>query len=304
MNDNPENKNLTQEDEKLFDAAFVERISRLKLAITKKSSLGYQGRRRSTLKGSSAEFSDYREYVPGDDIRRIDWNVYARLDKPYVRQYMEERESAVNIFLDMSASMAFGKKDIYAKKLAGAMALMALSNLDRTGLYIIYGDKVDNIRLAGGKNNIQRAFDTIEKAKCSQAGDIVSAVRSVPYIPSGLSILISDFCQESFLSGGRELCRYLSYRGQKSILLQVLSEEELRPGITGAHLLVDSEKVYDPVRISIEDKVLKTYDRELDSFLYEIKKIAKDTGIRYYLCDTGISFDRLIFDKLRDIYDV
>ena len=302
--DTQENSPLEKAGTALFDAAFAERISRLKLAITKKSTLGYQGRRRSSLKGSSAEFSDFREYVPGDDVRRIDWNVYARLDRPYVREYMEERESAVNIFMDMSSSMSMEGKDLYSKRLAATMTMISLSNLDRVGLFMIYDDRVDNVRLAGGKNNIRRALDVIENAGYGRDADLFAAINRIPYIPAGLSIIISDFCRQSFIENGKNLCRYLSYRGQKTILLQVLSPFELRPDLTGSHMLIDSEEAYKPVRITMDSRVLRDYDREMSSFLHDTAGIAKETGAVYHLCDTSVPYDRMIFEELRDIYDV
>ncbi|MBR4759639.1 MAG: DUF58 domain-containing protein [Lachnospiraceae bacterium] len=291
------------EEGALFDAAFLDRTSRLRLAITKKSSLSYQGRRRSTLRGSSAEFSDYREYLPGDDVRRIDWNVYARLDRPYIREYMEERESAVNLFLDLTSSMGLLDKDLLAKRLAGALAVISLNNLDRVGLHIISGGRVESFRFPGGKNQIRRALSLIEKARCSGAGNLPAAVRSVPYLASGMSILISDFCEESFLQGGQQLCRYLAYRKQEIIFLQILSGEELSPADSGTFEMIDSEGTYDPVNIGLDEKTISAYDAELKKFLLEVKKIADGAGARYFLCNADEPYDKVLFSKLRDIYD-
>ena len=92
----------------MLDAAFFDRLSRLRLAMGNKSSLNRTGNRKSMQKGSSTEFSDFREYMPGDDIRRIDWNAYGRLDRLFVKEYMEEKESIVSILIDTSASMDYG----------------------------------------------------------------------------------------------------------------------------------------------------------------------------------------------------
>ncbi|MCR5339235.1 MAG: DUF58 domain-containing protein [Lachnospiraceae bacterium] len=289
--------------EALFDAAFMDRTSRLRLAITKKSSLSYQGRRRSTLRGSSAEFSDYREYLPGDDVRRIDWNVYARLDRPYIREYMEERESAVNLFLDLTSSMGLLGKDVLAKRLAGALSVISLNNLDRVGLHIISGGRVDSFRFPGGKNQIRRALSMIEKAQCSGAGDLPAAVKSVPYLASGMSVLISDFCEESFLKNGQQLCRYLSYRKQEIIFLQILSGEELSPTDSGTFEMIDSEGTYAAVNIGLDEKTVSAYDAEMKQFLFEVKKIADGAGARYFLCNADEPYDRILFTGLRDIYD-
>lgn len=95
--------------EMMLNAAFFDRLSRLRLAMGGKSSMNMTGNRKSMQKGSSTEFSDFREYMPGDDLRRIDWNAYGRLDRLYVKEYMEEKETVVSILIDTSASMRYGE---------------------------------------------------------------------------------------------------------------------------------------------------------------------------------------------------
>ncbi|MDE7268316.1 MAG: DUF58 domain-containing protein, partial [Lachnospiraceae bacterium] len=92
----------------IADAAFFDKLSQLRLAMGHRTSMNLTGNRKSMQKGSSMEFSDFREYMPGDDIRRIDWNAYGRLDRLYVKEYMEEKEAVVSILLDTSASMDYG----------------------------------------------------------------------------------------------------------------------------------------------------------------------------------------------------
>ena len=94
----------------MLDAGIYEQLSRLVIAMKQKSSQNMAGNRRSVQKGTSAEFSDFREYMPGDDLRRLDWNVYARSERMYIREYFEEKEAVVSVILDTSASMHYGKK--------------------------------------------------------------------------------------------------------------------------------------------------------------------------------------------------
>ena len=288
--------------ESLFDSSFFQKVSRLRIAIARKSTLSYQGRRKTSYKGNSAEFSDFREYLPGDDLRRIDWNVYARLDKPFIREYMEEREGAVNIFLDLSASMDFWGKDVLSKQLAGAMAVAALSNLDRISLNLVESDQLRQLRLSGGKNNCRRALKTLEDAAFAGDGDLAAAIRSAVYLPAGISFVISDFMQESFLQQGAELCRYLAYRKQKVVLLQVLSEQERKITDFGTYELLDAEKAYEPVRISLDEKTVRAYETQLAAFLRDMERIAEQTGASYYLCDTGDGFEKVLTDTLRMLF--
>ena len=117
----------------MLDRNFYEALSRLRLQMSHKSSLNMSGNRKSIQKGLSAEFSDFREYMPGDDLRRMDWNVYARLDKLYIREYMEEKEAVVSVLIDTSASMDYGvhSKAELARDLAAVVSFLALGNMDR-----------------------------------------------------------------------------------------------------------------------------------------------------------------------------
>lgn len=127
-------------EEKLFDAEFWNRLHRIRLAEGQRMSGGRSGGRRSMAKGSSVEFADFREYIPGDDIRRIDWNAYGRMDRLYVKLFMQEQEGIYTIVTDTSASMNFGSpsKAVMASRLAGALGYMALHGQDRVRLASVY----------------------------------------------------------------------------------------------------------------------------------------------------------------------
>ena len=286
----------------LFDGTFYQRVAALRPLIRKKSVLNYQGRRKSSHKGSSAEFSDFREYLPGDDVRRIDWNVYARLDKPFIREYMEERESAVNLFLDMSGSMGYYGKDRLAKQLTGVFACSTLAGLDRLTLHIVGSGQVDAFRFSGGKSHVQRALDAVEKAQPAGRVDLYEAVRSTPYLPSGMTVLISDFMEERFLEKGSELLRYLKYRRQEPVLLQVLAKEEEKIEEFGTYNLEDGEGVYDTVRLTLDEKTVSGYQKELESFLKELEKMADAAQASYYKCTTEKTYDRLLLGELRPLF--
>ena len=121
----------------MLDGKFYDTLSRLQLQMWHKSSLVTSGNRKSVQKGTSSEFSDFREYMPGDDLRRMDWNAYARLDKLYIREYMEEKEAVVSVLIDTSASMDYGvhSKAELARDLAAVVSFLALGNMDRLWLY-------------------------------------------------------------------------------------------------------------------------------------------------------------------------
>ena len=112
----------------IFDNAFFKKLNTLKMSLNMQLSQGMSGVRKSSAKGSSVEFSDFREYMLGDDIRRIDWNAYGRTDKLYIKQFMEEKEGIFRIFIDTSRSMCFGEasKSTMALQTAGELSYICL----------------------------------------------------------------------------------------------------------------------------------------------------------------------------------
>lgn len=146
-------------DTKIYDA-----LSRLQLQMAHKSNLNMSGSRKSVQKGISAEFSDFREYMPGDDLRRMDWNVYARLDKLYIREYMEEKEAVVSVLVDTSASMDYGaeSKAELARDLAAVVSFLALHNMDRLLLYDMK-DMGRGLMVRGGGKAFSRVLHWLER---------------------------------------------------------------------------------------------------------------------------------------------
>ena len=144
----------------MLDAAFFDRLSRLRLAMGHRTSMNLTGNRKSIQKGSSMEFSDFREYMPGDDIRRIDWNAYGRLDRFYIKEYMEEKEAVISILIDTSASMDHGekKKSELACMLAAAVSYMGLNGMDCLVLYDLRRMHVPLVA-DGGKRALPRFAD-------------------------------------------------------------------------------------------------------------------------------------------------
>ncbi len=291
----------------MFDASYFGRLGRLKLAVDKKSNAALLGSRKSVRKGSSAEFSDFREYMPGDDIRSIDWNAYARLDRLYIKEYMEEKESSISIFMDLSKSMDYGekKKSELAMELAAALSYIALMNLDHVVLY----DLADSKRVyvaGGGKRGYRELTDWLERLEPGAPADYMHAVSGLGKMQPGLSIVISDYMTEEYVedpSAIEHMIRYLQYRKQKVVLLQVLAQEELDVDLSGTYYLIDSENKQSRLRVTMESLSIKNYEEELKRFTEGLQRSAKRCGALYHLCSTAQPFDKLIFEELRDVYE-
>lgn len=163
----------------MLDAGIYEQLSRLVIAMKQKSSQNMAGNRRSVQKGTSAEFSDFREYMPGDDLRRLDWNVYARSERMYIREYFEEKEAVVSVILDTSASMHYGKKSKaeLAQDLCAVIAFLTLHHMDRLVLYDS-SQMGTPLVVSGGKNALPKVLGWLQARTFSGTEtDSFSAVR-------------------------------------------------------------------------------------------------------------------------------
>ncbi|MBQ7775316.1 MAG: DUF58 domain-containing protein [Lachnospiraceae bacterium] len=291
-----------------LDAAFFEKLSRFRLYMGHKSSMNLTGNRKSVQKGSSTEFSDFREYMPGDDIRRIDWNAYGRLDRLYIKEYMEEKEAVVSILIDTSASMDYGakKKSELACMLAGALGYLGLNNMDRVFIYDM--QRMQSPYVANsGKKGILGISDWLDRCTFQGTVDIMEAVKRLPVKGPGVTILISDFLQECFLTAKQEtagqILRFLNYRRQKAVFLHVLAGEELKVELTGTKNLIDMEEG-GSLRITLDAASIKVYEKALQEFMEQLKRVCAQNGAAYAVCNTERDFYQLIFQDLRMLYDI
>lgn len=297
-----------------LDAAFFDRLSRLRLAMGHRTSMNLSGNRKSTQKGSSTEFSDFREYMPGDDIRRIDWNAYGRLDRLYVKEYMEEKEAVVSILIDTSASMNYGihKKSERACMLAAAFAYMGLGNMDRVMLCDMQQMHQPFVA-SGGKSALPKLTEWLAQRSFDGKVDVGEAVRQLPMKGPGVTIIISDFLQESFVDAGQEqdtvrkILRFLEYRKQKTVFLHVLAGEELSVGLseelTGTRNLIDLEEK-SALRLTLDAASIRAYEQAVQDFVLRLRQECAQRGAFYAVCSTNTDIYQLIFQELRKLYDI
>lgn len=297
-----------------LDAAFFDKLSRLRLAMGHRASMNLTGNRKSTQKGSSTEFSDFREYMPGDDIRRIDWNAYGRLDRLYVKEYMEEKEAVVSILIDTSASMDYGihKKSERACVLAAAFAYMGLHNMDRVMVYDMQQMQQPFVA-GGGKRALPKLTDWLSQRSFDGKVDVSQAVRQLPVKGPGVTMIISDFLQESFVDSGQEqetagkILRLLEYRRQKTALLHLLAGEELSVGLstelTGTRNLIDLEEK-STLRLTLDAASIRAYEQAVQDFVLRLRQECAKRGAFYAVCSTETDIYQLIFQELRKLYDI
>ena len=292
----------------MLDATFYDTLSRLQLRMIHKSSRSLSGSRKSLQKGQSAEFSDFREYRPGDDLRRLDWNAYARLDRLYIREYMEEKEAMVSVLIDTSASMDYGacSKAELSQDLAAAVSFLALNHMDRLCLYDMKAME-KGLSAGGGRSAFARVLHWLENRSFGGEVDLLEAARKMPRRGPGITILISDFLHPDMLEEEKQryekLLRYLAYCRQRPVVLHTMSSEELRIPWEGARNLIDAE-TGNRLRLTVDKKAVTQYEGQLARLIGRMKKGCAAAQGAYVLCDAKKDRKRLVFEDLRVIYDI
>ena len=266
--------------------AFLARLDALRLAVRGRAQGGAGGSRRSRQTGSSAEFSDYREYIPGDDIRRLDWNALARFDRLYMKLFMEEQESLVTILLDASASME-AKWDA-ARSAAEAVGYLALTGGDRLRVHLLKNGRSIRSPLLSGRAayaKLNAFLDTC--APDGKEGDLTGSVKRAEGLRKGLCFLITDGYTGDAL---KEALDYLRYMRQETAVIQTLSGGELRPEMEGALKLTDSESG-EQIDLLADRAALDNYHRALEGFLKEVWENCSARETPYMLLDGSEAFE-------------
>lgn len=292
----------------MLSAGDYELLARLSLAMKEKSAQNRIGSRRSVQKGTSAEFSDFRAYLPGDDLRRLDWNMYARSDRMYIREYLEEREAVVTVFLDTSASMDYGKcpKAELAGDLCEIVSFLALNHLDRVVLYDL-GRMEEPLTLSGGKQAVFRVKDWLSRRVYEGEGSSFSAVQKWSPKGAGITVVISDFLAPELVDETDEsferMLRYLRYGKQRPVLLQTLCGEELRVTMEGTKNLIDQE-TGEKLRVTMRADTIARYEEALRLLKERLSHAAAQAGGVFVCCDSEKERRQLIMEDLRELYAV
>jgi uncharacterized protein (DUF58 family) len=290
---------------RLFDESFLRRLERLALIARHASAGQMQGERRSPKRGQSVEFSDFRPYTIGDDFRRIDWNAYARLERFFIKLFVEEEDLAVHLLVDSSRSMNWGEpnKLAYAVRVAGALGYIALTGLDRVTVTALGRPAVSGyFPPHRGKRQALALFDFLQSLEQpnSSAGngsfDPSVALRTYAgtRAPSGAApgslVLISDLENDGWIEGLRALVS----RGFEITVIHLLAPEEVNPQLDGDLKLVDSEDNSD-VEITADYDLLARYRAELDGWRENLRQFCRARGILYVPLDTTMPLEDLLF---------
>ena len=284
----------------ILDPAFLKKLEALNIVSKRVFAGQTKGEKRSVKRGSSIEFADYREYVNGDDLRYVDWKAYGRLEKLFLKLFVEEEDLSIHLLIDTSRSMGFGEpltKADYARRVAAALGYIALSEYDRVTLASFSSALGEMMPPVRGKPGIMAFFQFLEK-KTPIGGETRFGPALAAYAGRaknvGIAVVISDFFDDSYVKGLKAL---LARRFQV-VLLHILDEEEMHPTLTGDLRLVDAE-TGEAREVSISPHVLAQYDAQLKSFCEGLQQMASRYGMDYVRSSTGVPFENVILQYLR-----
>jgi uncharacterized protein (DUF58 family) len=291
---------VVTDNERLFDESFLRKLERLAILSRRAMAGQLQGERRSPKRGQSVEFADFRPYSLGDDFRRIDWNAYARLERFFLKLFVEEEDLTVHLLVDASKSMDWGEpnKRWYAIRAAGALGYIALAGLDRVTVTAFSGGAPNAGYLTPrrGKGQALSLFSYLQAIQTGGRTDLGPHLRAYAAAATqpGPLLLFSDLLDETWKDGLQALAK----RGFDVTVLQILAPDEVDPQFQGDLRLIDHETGAE-VEITADFDLLQRYRAGMEAWREEIRQFCGARGIHHIPLVTTLPFDSLLFALLR-----
>lgn len=279
---------------KILDPAFIKRLEKLSLLSKKIFAGKVQSLRRSTHKGYSPEFADYRSYNHGDDLRYIDWSIYARLEKLLIKLFVAEEELSLNILVDNSKSMCCpdDAKLLYAKKIAAALSYISISNLDRVGISAFSQGLSIRVLPSRGKKHFYTCLHYLDGMREEQGTNINKALIDFANAVNnpGVVVIISDFYDPAGYERGLD---YLRYKKYDIIVIQLISPNERNIDMQGDLRLTDVE-TDEFLDVTVTEKLINMYNKEFNDLCGNLEKFCLSRGITYLNTLSDQDFEELI----------
>ncbi len=283
----------------LLSPELLAQLEKLELVSRKIFRGRMKGERRSLRKGQSVEFADFRIYVPGDDLRFIDWNTYARLDRLFLKLFLEEEDLHFYALIDASRSMGFGEpsKLHYAKQVAAALGFIGLARADRVRIETLGQPLGRPGPVLRGRQSLWRMLDYLDGIQPGESVSLAEGVKNFCLRNSGrgVVVLLTDLMDKR---GYEEALRYLLARQMDAYVIHVLSQEEIDPDVQGDLRLVDCEDG-DVAEITVSAPLVKRYKQTLAAFVDGAKDSCTRRGMSYLLAPNNVPVDRLLNSYLR-----
>jgi uncharacterized protein (DUF58 family) len=283
----------------LLTPEFLSKLEQLELVSRKILTGRFKGDRLSKRKGTSVEFADYKNYVVGDDLRFLDWNLYARLDRLFLKLFQEEEDLHVHLLLDNSLSMDFGQpsKLHYAKQVAAALGFIGLVNLNRVAVSVFHADIAAELTGLRGRRSLTRLLEFLQGVQPQGPGNLRQAMRTFALKCSGrgIVVLLTDFMDKG---GFEEPLRFLLARQLDLYAIQILSQEEIEPEVRGDLRLVDIEDG-DVAEITASPALVRRYKQNLAAYQRALQDFCTRRGICFLATSTQQAFEHLVLQYLR-----
>ena len=284
---------------RFFSNDFLLQLERVGF-VSRRSHVGrVKGERKSPRKGSSVEFADYRPYEVGDDLRYVDWNAFGRLNRLYLKVFMDEEDLCVHLLVDASGSMDFGEpgKFQYATRLAAALAFVAFVNLERVAVGVFRDRLSEGWLPTRGRSQFlpfQEFLAGIQPGGPTAFNDAIRQY-ALRVKDAGLAVVVSDFLDPG---GYEQGLRALMERRFDVHVIQLLAPEEIEPTLGGDLELVDAES--GEVReVSLDAETLRAYHRELDGYLSRLEAFCRANELTYTRVTTDVPLEDLLLRRLK-----
>jgi len=286
-------------DPTVFDEGFLRQLERLQVLMRAPVRGGLKGGRRSVKRGQSVEFADFRDYSLGDDLRQLDWNVLARLEKLFIKLYIEEEDVTIHFLLDASASMDSGQpsKLVFAKRAAAALAYIGLASEDRVAITALGGRAGRRQVALRGSGRVFRLLAALTSIKAADGPtDLLAAARHAGAQLSGrgVIVLLSDLLDPS----AERVIRELAATGSELIVLHILSPQELDPDLDGDLRLVDVETGVG-IDVTVDLATLDGYRTRLAGWQEGFADLAARRRATYVALSSDVPLADLMFAELR-----
>lgn len=284
-----------------FERDFLNKLESMGFLLKKAMTGRYSGQHRSPRKGQSVEFADYRPYSSGDDWRQVDWNAFARLDRLFIKLFMEEQDLCVHLLVDTSGSMEWGEgaKLKMARELAGALGYLALVNMEQVGAAALSDNMSGFLPLQRGKAGITRLWSYLGQLSPGGATDLNLALRKTGRFirRPGITVLLSDLMSPA---GYQEGLKYLQHLGQQVVVLHIMSAAEKSPELLGNYKLVDCEN-QEFREVSITPMLLEAYRKQVEGFVEGITGFCGSREITYLSVAAEDKLEDILLHSLRSI---
>lgn len=285
-------------DGPLLAPEFLRRLENLEVVSKRVMAGRMKGDRLSKRKGRGSEFADFRPYTPGDDLRFLDWNLYGRLEKLFLRLFLEEEDLHVHLLVDNSKSMDYGTptKLRYAKQVAAALGFVGLANMDRVNVFAVGGTASASPTFRG-RASLWRMVKHLDGIEPTAMGDLNRALRSFSLRATGrgVAVILSDFLDKG---GYEEGLKYVASRNLDVYAVQILADEEVNPPYTGDLKLTDLEDE-DEAEVTISAPLLERYRKTLMAYRGALNGFCTRRGMSYLFTTNQVPFEKLVLGYLR-----